>query len=267
MPGTRWAGTVIGMKTSIPPTTASNPATNPDADPPANPAAVPDPRRYWPHLALGAFAVAGALAVSGCSITTDTPLHVTDVARAVTPGHDILGKVSYPDGKITVTLAPSASPIRDGHRTHGQTPCHYHRPSHRFTCSTTDLPQGLYLVQVTDAAQPGEGTAQAQVTITDFAGYDPHLLAGDGSEKAKVGPLDLKLTGWRPGVAVQITIVDENATTVFTGSAVPDEQGAATLHTTPLKAGHHNIDASDGLWKINGDEGAYNNAYSGIEIS
>lgn len=247
------------MRRNIHDTTAAQPATDRSAN--------PDAGRYWPHLALVASAIAGALAVSGCSIATDTPLHVTDVARAVTPGHDILGKVGYPDGRITVTLAPSASPIRGGHRSRGETPCDYHRFSHRFTCSTADLPEGLYLVQVTDAAQPGEGTAEAQVAITDFAGYDPHLVAGDGSEKAKVGPVDLKLSGWRPGVAIKIKIVDENAKTVFTGSAVPDEHGAATLRTTPLKAGHHNIDASDGLWKINGDEGAYNDAYSGIEVS
>lgn len=224
-------------------------------------------RRRRPGLALVAFAAAGTLTVSGCSIATDTPLHVSDVARAVTPGHDILGKVGFPDGTITVTLAPEASPVLKGHRTLGETPCDYRQSSHTFTCSTTDLDQGLYLVQVTDAAQPGEGTAQAQVAVTDIAGYDPHLVAGDGTEKAGAGPVDLRLTGWRPGGAVQIKIVDGNDKTTFTGSAVPDAKGAATLTTTPLKAGHYNIEATDGLWRINGHEGSYNDAYSGLEVS
>lgn len=249
----------MSMKRSLVHTSATHPAMSSSA--------TRDARRPWRRLALGASAVVGALAASGCSIATDTPLHVTDVVRAVTPGHDIVGKVGYPDGKITVTLAPEASAPQKGHRILGETPCDYHQLSHKFTCSTTDLDQGLYLVQVTDAGQPGEGTAQAQVAITDFAGYDPHLVAGDGSEKAEAGPVDLKLTGWRPGVAVQIKIIDENDGIAFTGAAVPDANGAATLTTTPLKAGHDNIEATDGLWKINGHEGSYNDAYSGLEVS
>ncbi len=166
-----------------------------------------------------------------------------------------------------MTLVAAASPVRDGHRSRGETPCDYDRGSHRFACSTTDRPEGLYLVQVTDAGQPGEGTAEAQVAITGFAGYDPHLVAGDGSETADVGPVALRLTGWRPGLRVRIRMVDENGGTAFTGSAVPDDRGSATVSTTPLAAGHYDIDATDGLWTINGDEGAYNDAYAGIEVS
>jgi hypothetical protein len=196
---------------------------------------------------------------------------VTDVARGVTPGHDIVGKVGYPDGKITVTLAPEASPIHDpglqNHRTLGETPCHYGRVSHKFKCPTTHLKQGLYLVQVTDAGQPGEGTAQAQVAITDFAGYNPHLVIGAGTDKAKAGPVALKLSGWQPGVEVRIKVIDGNALkTVFAQSAVPDASGAVTLTTTPLKEGYYNIHASDGLWKFNGIEGSYNDPYSGLEV-
>jgi hypothetical protein len=251
MPDRPQSGSVVGMKTPL-----ASTRTRPRRT-----------RRHGPSYLACALAVAGGLAISGCSVATDTPLHVTDVARAVVPGKDILGKVGYPDGRITVTLAPAASPVRDGHRTRGETPCEYHRFSHRFECPTDDLPVGLYLVQVTDAAQPGEGTAEAQVAVTEYAGYDPHLSTGDASGEVTPGPLDLELTGWRPGVTVRIEIVDENATPVFTGSAVPDERGAATLRTTPLERGHYDIDAGDGLWTVNGDEGAYNDAYSGIEVS
>ena len=250
--------------TTSPAHAASRAATSHPSGTPTTGARALRRRRRW---ALGGSVVCLALGVSGCSFATDTPLHVVDVARAVTPGQGITGKVGYPDGRITVTLAPAASPVRDGHRTRGETSCDYGRLTHRFTCPTADLATGLYLVQVTDAGQPGEGTAEAQVAITDAPGYDPHLVAGDGSETAPAGPLRLRLTGWRPGVTVRIALRDENGTTSFTGSVVPDEQGSATVTTTPLEAGHHDIEATDGLGRINGDEGAYNDAYSGIEIS
>jgi hypothetical protein len=241
--------------------------STPVPPPRATAPAVAPLRRHRCLFVLGSFVAAGALSLSGCGFAVDTPLHVTRVPRAVTPGQDIFGKVGYPDGKITVSLVPEASPIHDGHRTRGETPCTYKRFGHTFKCATKDLPQGLYLVQVTDAGQPGEGTAQAQVAVTDVAGYNPHLVIGDGSETAKPGPTKLRLKGWRPGASVKIKLVDENSKVVFTGSADPDTSGAAIVFTPPLKRGHYNLEATDGLWKINGIEGSYNDAYSGFEVS
>src|SRR4051794_38298959 len=64
----------------------------------------------WSRVSLIAAAVAGiTITVSGCDLATDTPLGVTSTTRAVAPGDPITGKVIYPDGKITVSVAPFAS--------------------------------------------------------------------------------------------------------------------------------------------------------------
>ena len=214
----------------------------------------------------------GTITVSGCDFATDTPLSVTSTTRAVAPGDPITGKVIYPDGKITVTIAPFASPRNaKQHRTVGEEACEYHRFSKKYTCPTADLEQGLYLVQVTDAGQPGEGTAQAQVAVTDAVnetgGYNPHIVITNVDGEAKAGPATLKLTGWRPGVPVPMQMIDENNKTVFTGTAVPDMHGAATVRTPFLKVGHYNLSATDGLWRFSGDEGSQNDVYGGLEVS
>ncbi len=228
--------------------------------------------RWSRAVILAGAVVAGTITVSGCDFATDTPLSVTSATRAVAPGDPITGKVIYPDGKITVTIAPFASPRNTKlHRTAAETACEYDQFSKKYSCPTTDLEQGLYIVQVTDAAQPGEGTAEAQVALTDAVteagGYNPHIVISNAEGEAKAGPATLKLTGWRPGVAVQMTMIDENDKTVFTGAAVPDGDGAATVQTPFLQIGHYNLSATDGLWKFSGDEGAYNDVYGGLEVS
>jgi hypothetical protein len=270
MPEPPGIGTVDVMTAHLP---RPGPVTGPDAPSLA-------PRRTntlltgrWFRVFSLAVAVAGlTITVSGCDFATDTPLSVTSTTRAVAPGDPITGKVIYPDGRITVTLAPFASPRNTKlHRTAEENACEYHRSSKKYSCPTTDLEQGLYIVQVTDAAQPGEGTAEAQVAITDAvteaAGYDPQIVISNADGEAKAGPATLKLTGWRPGVAVQMRMIDENNKTVFTGEAVPDKHGAATVRTPFLEVGHYNLSATDGLWKFSGDEGAYNDAYGGLEVS
>jgi len=228
-------------------------------------------RRSRAVLLAGAVAV-GTITVSGCDFAIDTPLSVTSATRAVAPGEPIVGKVIYPDGKITVTIAPFASPRNAKlHRTAGEKACEYHRFSKKYSCPTTDLEQGLYIVQVTDAGQPGEGTAEAQVAVTDAVteagGYNPDIVLSNADGEAKAGPATLKLTGWRPGVTVRMRMIDENNKTVFTGAAVPDEHGAASVRTPFLEVGHYNLSATDGLWKFSGDEGAYNDVYGGLEVS
>lgn len=266
-PGT---GTVDVMTAHLPRT---GPATGPDAASPAPRLRTTLLTSRWSRAVVLAGAVAaGTFTVSGCDFATDTPLSVTSTTRAVAPGDPIAGKVIYPDGKITVTIAPFASPRNAKlHRTAGEKACEYHRFSKKYSCPTTDLEQGLYIVQVTDAAQPGEGTAEAQVAVTDAVteagGYNPHIVISNVDGEAKAGPATLKLTGWRPGVAVQMWMIDENDKKVFTGTAVPDKDGAATVRTPFLEVGHYNLSATDGLWKFSGDEGAYNDVYGGLEVS
>jgi hypothetical protein len=257
--------------------TAHLPGTGPAAGPDAASRA---PRRrttlltsrWSPAVVLAGAVAVAALTVSGCDFATDTPLSVTSTARAVAPGDPITGKVIYPDGKITVTIAPFASPRNTKlHRTGGEKACEYHRFSKKYSCPTAHLERGLYIVQVTDAAQAGEGTAEAQVAVTDAVteagGYDPHILIGNAGGEAKAGPATLKLTGWRPGVAVRVRLIDANNKTVFTGAAVPGKHGAATVRTPFLKVGHYDLSATDGLWRFSGDEGAYNDVYGGLEVT
>lgn len=207
------------------------------------------------------------VAMTGCEFATDTPLGVTADRRAVAPGQQITGEVIYPDGTMTVTIAPAASPVTDGHRSRSERACSYQRFKHRFSCGTDALGTGLYVVQVTDAAQPGEGTARAQVAVTATPGYSPQVSVADGTGEAKAGPVSLTLTGWKPSRAVRVRLVDEDGTTVYAGRALPDARGRAQLRTTALLAGHHEIVATDGLWKIGGIEGMLNGAYSAIWVS
>lgn len=226
------------------------------------------PSRWSRAVVLAGAVATGTFAVSGCDFATDTPLSVTSATRAVAPGDPITGKVIYPDGRITVTIAPFASPRNAQlHRTAGERACEYHRFSKTYSCPTTDLAEGLYLVQVTDAGQPGEGTAEAQVAVTEAGGYDPHVVISNVDGEAEVGPATLELTGWRPGVVVRMRMVDENDEVVFAGTAVPDEDGAASVRTPSLGVGHYNLSATDGLWRFSGDEGAYNDVYGGLEVS
>lgn len=225
------------------------------------------PSRWGRSAALVGTIVVGSLTLAGCEFATDTPLGVSTRSPSVAPGHDISGKVVYPDGTITVTLAPSNAPVTDMHRTRGEAPCDYQRSTATFVCSTTGLPQGLYVVQVTDAKQPGEGTALAQVAITVTSGYAPRITAADGSGETTAGPTTLKLSGWTRQGAVRVTLLDENDRTVFTVSTVPDARGTATLRTPALKPGSYSVEATDGLWKIGGDESLHNGTYCGLLVT
>src|SRR4051812_15736811 len=122
MPEPSSAGTVDDMTTDLP---LTGPATGPDATSGA-------PRRRTTYLGgrwFRALTVVGVVAVatvtvSGCNVATDTPLGVTSTTRAVAPGDPVTGKVIYPDGKITVTIAPFASPRNTSlHRTAGEKAC------------------------------------------------------------------------------------------------------------------------------------------------
>jgi len=249
------------------------PSTGPDAASRAPRRRTTPLTNRWSRAVILVGAVAaGTITVSGCDFPIDTPLSLTSATRAVAPGDPITGKVIYPDGHITVTIAPFASPRNtELHRTAGEKGCEYHRLSKKYSCPTTDLEQGLYIVQVTDAAQPGEGTAEAQVAVTDAVneagGYNPQIVISNADGEAEAGPATLTLTGWRPAVAVRMRMIDENNKTVFTGTAVPDTRGAATVRTPFLKVGHYNLSATDGLWKFSGDEGAQNDVYGGLEVS
>ncbi len=207
-----------------------------------------------------------ALALSGCEFATDTPLGVTSDQRAVAPAGPVEGRIINPDGKMTVTIAPSALPTENGHRSLDERPCDYRSSSRRFSCPTEASWQGLYVVQVTDAAQPGEGTALAQVALTDVPGYDPQIKIGDGTGEAEPGPVLLRLSGWQPGRAVTVRLLDEDLRPLLDKQVRPDAQGDAELRTPALSRGFHDLEATDGLWKIGGEEGVANRTQIGILI-
>lgn len=124
------------------------------------------------------------------------------------------------------------------------------------------------MVQVTDADQPGEGTGQAQVALTQARGYNPRAgLVDPGSEPAAGSPARLELTGWRPALPVQVTLTDDADRTVFSTRVTPGPDGSATLSTGVLRSGYHQIHASDGLWVIGGDEAVLNGAYSDFVVT
>ena len=208
-------------------------------------------------------------ALSGCDgFLTDTPLGFTTTARVFAPGQPVTGDVVNPDGKMTVTISAQSIPHVEGKHSLGAKPCAYRSWKKAFSCTTTDLPQGLYTVQVTDGAQPGEGTALGQVAIAPFKGYDPKIARLDEDTDPKVGePTQLLLTGWRPKVTVKVSLVYDGGAALDAALISPDANGTFTWTTKPLRAGYYAIDADDGLWKIGGEYGERSGAYYGFHTA
>lgn len=199
---------------------------------------------------------------------TDTPLGVTTTAHVFAPGQPVTGDVIYPDGKMTVTISAQSAPHVEGKHSKGAKRCAYRSWKKTFSCPTTDLPQGLYMVQVTDGAQPGEGTALAQVAIAPFEGYDPEIRRVDKGTDAKVGePVRLLLTGWRPQVPVKVSLVYDGGAALDTATVIPGADGTFEWTTTALRSGYYTIDANDGLWQIGGEDGERSGAYYGFHTA
>lgn len=228
----------------------------------------PGPRRAR-RVASLALVGATAAALTGCEgFVTDTPLGVTTTARVFAPGTPVTGDVIYPDGTMTVTISPQGTPHVEGKHSEGAQQCSYRSWKKTFSCPTSNLPQGLYLVQVTDGAQPGEGTALAQVAIAPYSGYDPTIGRADEDVDAQAGePARLVLRGWRPGIPVKVSLVYDGGSAFDTATLVPGADGTADWTTKQLRAGYYTLDADDGLWKIGGEMGERDGAYSGFHTA
>lgn len=212
---------------------------------------------------------AGAL--GGCEgFATDTPLGVTTTAHVFAPGEPVTGDVIYPDGKMTVTISARSTPHTEGEHSDGAIACEYESGKKTFSCPTSDLVQGLYVVQVTDGDQPGEGTALEQVAVAPFEGYDPMISragedADTDAEDAEVGePARLLLTGWRPGVAVKVALVFDGGADWDAATLIPGADGTVEWKTKPLRSGYYTVEASDGLWKVGGEDGERAGAHYGF---
>lgn len=228
----------------------------------------PTPRRARLAGSLALVSLAAA-ALGGCAgFVTDTPLGVTTTAHVFAPGQPVTGDVIYPDGKMTVTISAHSTPHAEGKHSKGATQCTYRSWKKTFSCPTTDLPQGLYLVQVTDGDQPGEGTALSQVAIAAFKGYDPKIRLADTGTDAKAGePVRMLLTGWRPKAPVKVSLVYDGGAALDAATVIPGADGTFEWTTKALRAGYYTIEADDGLWKIGGEYGERSGAYYGFHTA
>lgn len=215
---------------------------------------------------VGLVAVAGlSLALSACDFAVDTPLGVRAAQRAVAPGQPITGTVIYPDGKMTVTLAPaplaagSASEQvapTDEHRTEGEQPCSYRSRKHTFRCSTTGLAEGRYVVQVTDSAQPGEGTAKDFVAVTSIADYDARVRLRD-RDYTPDEDVSIPLTGWGAGRRIEVEVRTEEGRTITAERLTADASGRASIRLGRLPEGSYDLAVSDGLTSLGTDGWPY----------
>jgi hypothetical protein len=238
------------------PTTVSNMKLSP----------TPRPARLAGSLALVFLAAA---VLSGCTgFATDTPLGVTTTAKVFAPGQPVTGDVVNPDGKMTVTISAHGTPYVEGKHSKGATQCDYHSWKKKFSCPTKELPQGLYLVQVTDGDQPGEGTALNQVAVAPFKGYNPKMRLADTATDPKTGePLRVLLTGWRPKVPVKVTLIYDGGAAWDAATVSPGADGKFVWTTKALRAGYYTIEADDGLWKIGGELGERGGAYVAFQTA
>lgn len=206
-------------------------------------------------------AIATLLTVSACSgLGADTELGVRADTSFVPPGTSLTGEVIYPDGDITVTLTRNpAAPVRRGdpsREPRGEAlPCDYDRASHTYECDTVGLAQSRYVIAVTDAAQPTEGTKSMFVAVTAIAGYDPTV--GDFGK----GPGDfvfftshrvtsIPLTGWMPHGAVRVEVRKDGGPIITHQTLTLNANGNAVFRLPgDLSDDDLRIFATDGLWE------------------
>jgi hypothetical protein len=225
-----------------------------------------------------ALALVGATALTGCGDWTiaDTALEVTAAEIGFRPGAPVVGRVLHPEGAITVTLAPAPidprRPLRRGYSKQESTArdvvrCEYVATTRRYSCPTEGLAQGRYVVQVTDAGMPSEGTVSTAVALHEAPGYNPaaglvpyEVPGEEGGRRetfereaavfADAGePARVPLTGWAPGTTARASVRADggkelHATTVDIGA-----DGTGVLRLPPFRAAEFNsIVLTDGVW-------------------
>lgn len=203
-----------------------------------------------PRRLVAAAVVLLGLAPTLAACATDTPLEVVLDDRSVAPGASLSGTVVNADGDATVTIAPAGpEPDADGHRTRGEQPCG-EDGGDRFTCRTDGLPEGGYVVQVTDAAQPSEGTATAPVAVTRVEDYDPGVAAVDDTVSPSE-PARVRLTGWGRYRQVRVELArDADDTAAYEQTVRVGEDGSVVTEVDGLEPGRYLVRAGDGLSEV-----------------
>jgi hypothetical protein len=203
-------------------------------------------RRVLRFVVISSMAVIISLAaLTGCLTSFgDTPLGAIGDHRVVAPGEPITGEVVNPDGEIHVTLAPATAPYpEDGKNSPGARGCRYDDGD--YSCSSSDLAEGVYRVEVTDEKWPSEGVHFVEVVVTGVVGYDPAITLSDDKRTAI-------LTGWAPGREVTLTVTDRNLGRRVAGplTGTPDADGRLALRLGTVAPGNYEFEATDGLWPV-----------------
>lgn len=226
-------------------------------------------------LVLPALAVGLAGSLSACDSLLqgfgDTPLGITADEIGWTPGVDVTGQVVNPDGAMTVTLAPAPAGSRaaitaigraQDPDARGVVTCDYDRDPSTYSCPTSALDPGVYVVQVTDAKQPGEGTQAVAVAVSNVPDYDPtvgtvpvDMATGERDEAGshlapEAGrPTRVPLAGWEPGTEVTVALVADGQVRPFVRrSTTIAADGTGRVRLPALTRGYYGLVATDGLW-------------------
>jgi hypothetical protein len=214
----------------------------------------------------------------GCADWTvaDTPLEVTAVGIGFEPGEPVVGEVVHPEGGISVTIAPAPVDLRRPLRTPygeqdetaaGARACDFSAKSSRYSCPTTGLAQGRYVVQVTDAGMPSEGTASVEVAVHPFPAYEPAAGQVPFEEPADEGddPVTFEreaimfadaggstlvpLTGWAPGTTVRVSVRADGGRELHRTTADIGSDGTGQVLIPPLRPAEFNsVVLTDGVW-------------------
>ncbi len=176
--------------------------------------------------------------VAACALAVDGPLGVSPDVRFVKPGDAIKGSVTNPDGKVAVALQNAV--------THELTTCIYRSSKKTFTCPTSTDAEGLYVVGVTDAGHPKDGTKKARIAVTGINDYSPQVSV---QEKAKVDEdVVVSLLMWGADRTVTVTVTNDNGAEVFTGRTRTAKDGGGKVTVSGLEAGSYTLQVADRLW-------------------
>lgn len=241
----------------------------------------PRPNRLVRRSTAGIVVAVAVLSVlTGCVVTdlelADTPLEVTATEIGYRLTEPVVGEVVNPEGPITVTMVPAPVDPRRPLRTPygeqdvtaaGVVGCGYASSTRRYSCPTAGLPLGRYVVQVTDAGMPSEGTASVEVALQPAAGYEP--AAGQVPFEAPTSAADepetfereaavfvdagkasrVPLTGWAPDSTVQVQVRADNGRKLHTATVPIGASGTGTLQLPPLpRSDFHTLVLSDTVW-------------------
>lgn len=186
---------------------------------------------------LAAIVLISGLAAA-CNIAVDKPLGVSPDAQFVAPGDTIKGRVINPGGAVSVALQNSV--------TNEQTTCTYSSGKKTFACPTSTDAEGLYVVGVTDAGHPDDGTKKARIAVTGLSNYSPQVSVQD---KAKRGEdVAVSLLTWGAERTVTVNVLDKSGATVFTGKTRTARDGGGKVTVKGLSAGSYTLQVADRLW-------------------